>query len=96
LVKNCDVKNCDPFTVSSPWILIYIEPGKAPKSCMKRYRVAGGFPDWDPGHEGPQRSANIDFQVEVDLRTVVELADRFGIALLAFVLRIDLVIGGGG
>ena len=45
---------------------------------------------------GPEANAWVDFQVEVDLRTVVKLADRFSVALAALVLGINLVVDGGG
>ena len=62
--------------------LTYIEPGWAPKSCVERYR--------------PEGLARVDFQVNVNLGAVFELADRLGGALVALVLGVDLVLDGGG
>ena len=56
---------------------------------MQSRKVAGN------GAAG-QASTGIDLQVEVDLGTVVELADGFGIALTALELSVDLVVDGGG
>src|ERR1700678_4796149 len=41
-------------------------------------------------------SAGADAQVDVDLGAVVELADRFGIALVAVELGVDFVVHGAG
>jgi hypothetical protein len=38
---------------------------------------------------------DVDFQGDVNLRTVVKLADRFCAALAVVVLRVDLVIDAG-
>ena len=40
--------------------------------------------------------AGIDSEVEVDLGAIVELADGLGVALMAVVLGVDLVVDGGG
>jgi hypothetical protein len=40
--------------------------------------------------------AGVNLQVNVDLGAVVELADGLGIALMAFVLGVDLVVDGAG
>jgi hypothetical protein len=41
-----------------------------------------------------RESVFADLEIDVDLRAVVELADRLGIALVAVVLSVDLVVDG--
>ena len=41
-------------------------------------------------------STNVNLQVEVDLRAVIELADGFGLAFVAFILSVYLVVNSRG
>src|SRR5436309_4547337 len=72
----------NPVTLSSTSISTYLEHEWTPKSCtVKMLRAA---------------LADRDLQIEIDLGPIVELADSFGIALLALVLGVYLVVHAGG
>ena len=78
-LKFREVRN--PFTMSSKTGRPYhFEPGWKPKSCTN----------------GAQAKAlvYVDLQIEVHLGPIIKLADRFGIALAALELSVNLVVDG--
>src|SRR5439155_15539884 len=90
-VKSALPNDEDEFTVSSLVKLFYVEP-----AGREKLRANGRMQPETLHATSLRLFTRVDFEDHVDLGAIIELADRFGIALLAVKLSVDLVVDGTG